>query len=451
MTSSSRAARIDPLMGKIFIETYGCQMNALDSDLILSRMQAGGYSPTEVREEADVILFNTCSVREHAEERALSNAGLVQRLKKKRPDLVVGIVGCMAQNRQDRLFQQLPHVQLIVGPRHMGAIPRLVDEIRRSGQRRIAVADFDDEFIDGADAMQSRASRAQAYVKAMEGCDLSCTFCIVPTTRGAEVSRPPERIVEEVRRLAAEGTVEITLLGQTVNSYGKGLKPACDLGGLLRKVSEVEGIRRIRFITSHPSFVRTSLVEAMRDLPKVCKYLHIPVQSGSNRILKAMRRGYTVERYLEICDTLRAQVAGIEIASDFIVGFPGETAEDFDQTVALMERVRFQNSFVFKYSPRPGTDAAALTDDVPEEEKKRRNQVLLDVQERISLDFNRRRIGTTMEILVEGPSKRDPRRQTGRTDTHQIVNFEAGRDLAGSFATVDITGATALALTGSLR
>jgi tRNA-2-methylthio-N6-dimethylallyladenosine synthase len=437
-------------MGKIFIETYGCQMNALDSDLILSRMQAQGYSPTESREEADVILFNTCSVREHAEERALSNAGLVQRLKKKRPDLVVGIVGCMAQNKQDRLFQQLPHVQLIVGPRHMGAIPRLVEEIRSSGQRRIAVEDFDDEFIDGADAVQSRRSRAQAYVKAMEGCDLSCTFCIVPTTRGTEVSRPPERIVEEVRRLAAEGCVEVTLLGQTVNSYGKGLKPYCDLGGLLRRVSEVDAIRRIRFITSHPSFVRPGLVEAMRDLPQVCKYLHIPVQSGSDRVLKAMRRGYSVDRYLEICDTLRSRVAGIELASDWIVGFPGETAEDFDRTVALMERVRFQNSFIFKYSPRPGTDAASLADDVPEEEKKRRNQVLLDVQERISLDLNRRRIGQKMEVLVEGPSKRDPRRQTGRTDTHQIVNFEAGRDLAGQFVTVEIRGASAVALSGTL-
>jgi tRNA-2-methylthio-N6-dimethylallyladenosine synthase len=333
----------------------------------------------------------------------------------------------------------------------MGAIPRLVEEIRSSGQRRIAVEDFDDEFIDGADAVQSRSSRAQAYVKAMEGCDLSCTFCIVPTTRGSEVSRPPERIVEEVRRLAAEGTVEVTLLGQTVNSYGKGLKPYCDLGGLLRRVSEVDGIRRIRFITSHPSFVRPSLVEAMRDLPKVCKYLHIPVQSGSDRVLKAMRRGYTVDRYLEICDTLRSQVAGIELASDWIVGFPGETAEDFDRSVALMERIRFQNSFIFKYSPRPGTDAASLADDVPEEEKKRRNQVLLDVQERVSLDLNRRRIGQRMEVLVEGPSKRDPRRQTGRTDTHQIVHFEAGRDLAGQFATVEITAASAVALSGTLQ
>ena len=437
-------------MGKVFIETYGCQMNSLDSDLILSRMQAEGYALTDVREEADVILFNTCSVREHAEERALSNAGLVQRLKKNRPGLVVGLVGCMAQNRQDRLFQQLPHVQLIVGPRHMGAIPRLVEEIRSTGQRRIAVADFDDEFIDGADAVHSRATRAQAYVKAMEGCDLSCTFCIVPTTRGAEISRPPERIVEEVRRLAAGGTVEVTLLGQTVNSYGKGLKPPCDLGGLLRRVSEVDGIRRIRFITSHPSFVRPSLIEAMRDLPKVCKYLHFPAQSGSNPVLKAMRRGYTVERYLELVDTLRAEVPGIELASDFIVGFPGETAEDLDRSVALMERVRFQNSFVFKYSPRPGTDAAALADDVPEEEKKRRNQLLLDVQEKHSLEHNRALVGRTAEILVEGPSKRDPKRQSGRTDTNQIVNFDAGRDLAGRFVTVEITGATPNALSGAL-
>jgi tRNA-2-methylthio-N6-dimethylallyladenosine synthase len=437
-------------MGKIFIETYGCQMNTLDSDLILSRMQAEGWAPTDVKEDADVILFNTCSVREHAEERALSNAGMVQKLKKSRPDLVVGLVGCMAQNRQDQLFKQLPHVQLIVGPRHMGAIPRLVQEIRTSGQRRIAVADFDDEFIDGADAVQSRTTQTQAYIKAMEGCDLSCTFCIVPTTRGTEISRPPERIVEEVRRLAAAGTVEITLLGQTVNSYGKGLKPYCDLGGLLRKVSEIDGLRRIRFITSHPSFVRPSLIEAMRDLPKVCKYLHFPAQSGSNAVLKAMRRGYTVERYLEIVDTLRAEVPGIELASDFIVGFPGETAEDFDKTVALMERVRFQNSFVFKYSPRPGTDAAALTDDVPEEEKKRRNEALLDLQERQSLEHNRKFVGRTVEVLGEGVSKRNADRQTGRTDTNQIVNFDAGRDLTGKFVMVEITAASPTAFIGKL-
>src|SRR5688572_25959037 len=258
-------------MGKIYLETFGCQMNALDSELILSKMKDQGYTTTEARDEADVILFNTCSVREHAEEKALSHAGMVRKLKGRRPDLVVGVVGCMAQNRQEALFKQLPHVQLIVGPRHFGAIPRLVEEIRSTGQKRIAVADIDDEFIDGAEAVSTRTSRTQAYVKAMEGCDLSCAFCIVPATRGSEVSRPPD----------AEGTVEVTLLGQTLNSYGKGLKPYCDLGGLLRKLSDIDGLRRIRFITSHPSFVRPSLIEAMRDLPKVCKYLHFPAQSGS--------------------------------------------------------------------------------------------------------------------------------------------------------------------------
>ena len=270
-------------MGKIYLETFGCQMNALDSELILSKMKDQGYTTTEAKDEADVILFNTCSVREHAEEKALSHAGLVKKMKAARPELVVGVVGCMAQNKQDALFKQLPHVQLIVGPRHFGAIPRLVEEIRSTGQKRIAVADIDDEFIDGAEAVATRSTRFQAYVKAMEGCDLSCAFCIVPTTRGAEVSRPPERIVEECRRLAADGTVEVTLLGQTVNSYGKGLKPYVDLGGLLRRVSEVDGLRRIRFITSHPSFVRPSLIEAMRDLPKVCKYSTSPPSRARTR------------------------------------------------------------------------------------------------------------------------------------------------------------------------
>jgi tRNA-2-methylthio-N6-dimethylallyladenosine synthase len=437
-------------MRKIYLETYGCQMNALDSELILSRMRDQGYAPTDSRDEADVILFNTCSVREHAEEKALSNAGVVRKLKNRKPDLVVGIVGCMAQNRQDRLFQSLPHLQLIVGPRQMGAIPRLVDEVRATGERRIAVADFDEEFIDGADAVRTRASRAQAYVKVMEGCDLSCTYCVVPFTRGGEISRPPERILEEVRRLASEGTVEITLLGQTVNSYGKGLKPAIDLGGLLRRLQEVDGLRRIRFITSHPSYVRPSLVEALRDLPKVCKYLHFPPQSGSDRILKAMRRGYDVARYLEIVDRLRAEVPGIELAGDLIVGFPGETDEDFARTVELMERVRFQNSFVFRYSPRPGTDAAGLPDDVPDEVKASRNQALLDLQARISLEKNRAQVGRRVEVLVEGPSRRDPSRMTGRTGTNQLVHFEAGRDLAGRFVQVDLVRASAVAFVGTL-
>jgi tRNA-2-methylthio-N6-dimethylallyladenosine synthase len=435
---------------RLFIESYGCQMNVLDSQLIAGRMASDGYEIAGRPEDADVVLFNTCSVREHAEDRALSNAGRLKRLKARRPDLIVGIVGCMAQNRQEELFERLPHVQLIVGPRRLGAIPRLVEEIRRTGRRRIAVEDFDEEFIDGAETPALRSSPVQAYVKAMEGCDMSCAFCIVPTTRGAEVSRPPEAIVEECRRLAGRGVVEVTLLGQTIDSYGKGLAPRVDLGGLLRRVHEIPGLRRIRFITSHPSFVRDSLVDALAELPRVCKYLHMPAQSGSDAVLKAMRRGYTVAKYLEIVERLRARVPGVEIASDFIVGFPGETDADFDRTVALMERVRFQGSFVFRYSPRPGTDAAKLADDVPEREKARRNAALLDVQERISREKNAARVGRRLEVLVEGPSKRDARRLAGRTDTNLIVHFDGDPSLAGRFVGVEIRSATALSLSGAM-
>ncbi len=435
---------------KLYIESFGCQMNVLDSQLITGRLDRDGYELTGEQNDADVILFNTCSVREHAEEKAISHAGTLKHLKKRKPDVIVGIVGCMAQNKQDEIFDRLPHVQLVVGPRKLAAIPRLLEEIRATGGRRIAVEDTDAEFIDGADVATVRPTPFQAYIKAMEGCDMSCTFCIVPTTRGVEVSRTPEAIVEEVRRVAGDGCVEVTLLGQTIDSYGKGIKPAIDLGGLLRKVHEVPGIRRIRFITSHPSFVRESLVEAMRDLPRVCKYVHMPAQSGSDAVLKRMRRGYTVEKYVSIVDRLRERVPGVEIASDWIVGFPEETAEDFDKSVALMERVRFQNSYVFQYSPRPGTDAAAMTDDVALGEKKRRNQVLLDMQARISGEKNAARLGRRMEVLGEGPSKTREDRQTGRTDTNQVVNFDAGRDFRGQFVDVEITGASAVALKGRL-
>ena len=272
----------------------------------------------------------------------MSNAGSLKSLKRRRPDAIVGVVGCAVQNLRDGIFDRLPHVQLIVGPRRFGAIPRLVEEIRRTGLRRIAVEDCDDEFIDGADVDSARETPFKAFVKAMEGCDLSCAFCIVPTTRGGETSRTPETIVDEVRRLADSGVVEITLLGQTIDSYGKGLKPAIDLGGLIRRVSDVPGIRRIRFITSHPSFMREPIIEALRELPKACKYVHMPAQSGSDAVLKRMRRGYTVARYLALVARLRERVPGVEIASDFIVGFPGETEADFEATLELSRRVRFQ-------------------------------------------------------------------------------------------------------------
>ncbi|OHB70919.1 MAG: tRNA (N6-isopentenyl adenosine(37)-C2)-methylthiotransferase MiaB [Planctomycetes bacterium RBG_16_43_13] len=432
----------------VYIETFGCQMNKLDSELVAGRFLEEGYSITKDKKSADVILFNTCSVREHAEERVYSRAGTLKSLKRKNPHLVIGVLGCMAQNHQGQVIERLPHVDLVAGPRKINSIPDLVDDIKKSKTQVIAIDKEGEEYTDVFRREDARETPFQAYVKIMEGCDCSCTFCIVPSVRGSEVSRSPDVIVDEVKKLADSGCVEITLLGQTVNSYGKGLNPKIDLGGLLEKVHEVEGIRRIRFITSHPIFVRKSLIDAMSDLPKVCKYLHIPAQSGSNRILKLMKRGYTSERYVEMVNELRENVKGIEIASDFIVGFPTETEEDFQNTVEFMQKVRFQNSFVFKYSPRPGTDAAELEDDVPLTVKKERNQILLNVQNRVSLEKNKDIVDKKVEILVEGPSKSNPQRQTGRTDSNAIAVFESPNNLKGKFINVEITNATSLTLFG---
>lgn len=434
----------------LYIETFGCQMNQLESELIAGRLAKDGYALTPNKRDADLILFNTCSVREHAEERAFSHAGTVRKLKERRPGLVVGIVGCAAQNHGAALWDRLPFVDLVVGPRWLGAIPRLAEEVRITGQRRVATDEFDQEFIEPAHHTEARRTPFQAYVKVMEGCDLSCSFCIVPRTRGAEVSRRPEEIVDEVRRLVEGGVVEVTLLGQTVNSYGKGLKPYCDLAGLLERLNDIEGLRRIRFVTSHPVFMKRRLIEAMRDLPKVCKYIHIPAQSGSDRILALMKRRYTRARYMEIANELVETVPGIAIQTDFIVGFPTESDMDFEATESLVREVRFQGSFVFKYSVRPGTESAGLPDDVPEAVKKERNQRLLAVQEEVSRERNRAQHGRRVEILVEGPSRTNPRRQTGRTDTNQIVVFEAGRDLRGRFVQVVIERSTPLTLFGTL-
>lgn len=437
-------------MRRVYIETFGCQMNQLETELILGKLAGRGYQVTERKDQADLILYNTCSVREHAEERAMSHAGMVGKLKKKNPKLVVGIVGCMAQAKQKEIWGRLPFIDLIVGPRKLGAIPRLVEEIERTGEKRMATEEFDEEFIEPSHLTEARRTPFQAYIKVMEGCDMNCTFCIVPRTRGSEVSRTPEAIVDEARRLADQGVVEVTLLGQTVNSYGKGLKPYCDLAGLLERLNHIPGLRRIRFVTSHPVFMKRRLIEAMRDLPKVCKYIHVPAQSGSNRILEAMKRRYTRERYLEIAREMAESIPGVAIASDWIVGFPGETDEEFDRTVDLMKQVRCQNSFVFKYSPRPGTEAEGLADDVPETVKEERNRRLLAVQEEISGERNRSLVGKRFEVLVEGPSKHVKTKWMGRADSNQIVCFEAGRDLTGTFVQVDVTAATPLTLTGTL-
>lgn len=437
-------------MKRVYIETFGCQMNKLDSELILGRLMQEEYILTKNKNDADVILFNTCSVRKHAEDKAFSHIGSLKFQKRKNPRLIIGVVGCMAQNYKHKIIERASHVDLVVGTHRFGSIPQLIKEVENSGVSRINCEDSNKEFLDIFHTEYGRETPFQSYVKIMEGCNCSCSFCVVPFVRGKEISRQPQEIIDEIKKLAFEGCVEITLLGQTVNSYGLKLKPKTNLGELLYKVSDVEGIKRIGFITSHPSFVQKKLIDAIRDLPKVCRYLHIPAQSGSNRILKLMRRGYTAEEYLDIVNELRENVKDIEIASDFIVGFPTEIDGDFQDSIELMEKISFRNSFIFKYSSRPCTEAANLKDDVPYIVKKERNQTLLDIQKKISLVKNKELIGKVVEILVEGPTKTNSKRLMGRTNTNAIVVFDSGEDLIGRFINVKITNVTHLTLFGEV-
>ncbi len=444
----------------VWIETFGCQMNVLDSELVLGRLLKEGYAAATDRARADVILFNTCSVRDHAEQRLNSRVGSLQALKRRRPGLVIGILGCQAQREGEALLRRLPHVDLVVGTRQYPRLPELLREAREGTRARVAT-ETDGGLLDPDHATQGRPRPFQAYVKVTEGCNCGCAFCVVPGTRGREVSRPPAAIVEEARRLAGTGVVEITLLGQNIPSYGNDLRPRVPLADLLRRVHDVDGPLRLRFVTGHPAFVTTALLEAVRDLPRICPYLHLPAQSGSDRILKAMRRGYTAARYRAICGEARALIPGAEIASDFIAGFPGETEEDHAATAQLMRDLRFGTAYVFKYSTRPGTAAAALPDDVDDATKKRRHAELLGIQSRVQLAANRALAGTEVEILVEGRAARplktpagtapgDPPTWTGRTRTGRIAVYRAGRDLTGRLARIRVVEATALTLIGEL-
>ncbi len=433
---------------KVLVYTFGCQMNKLDSELVLSALRGAGYTVTDRLEEADVVLFNTCSVREHAEERVYSRLGALKRLKQNKPELLIGVLGCMAQKDGAEILRRAPHVDLVCGTR---MFPRIADLLDRSAKLRGPVLALEDDVnVSYHRVPRDRPNRFQAYVSVMRGCDNFCSYCVVPYVRGREVSRPFAVIVDEVRRLVDDGCVEVTLLGQNVNSYGKSLDGNADLPGLVGKLQEIEGLHRIRFITSHPKDITRKILEAMRDSSKVCEYLHMPAQSGSDDILGAMRRGYTAARYRELVATAREMVPGVAISSDFIVGFPGETEADFERTVELARDCRFQNSFVFKYSPRRGTHAAQLADDVPREEKRRRNNVLLREQEKISFESHRQYLGRTVEVLVEGPSKKDSNMLVGRLRTNHIVHFPGSQEERGRLREVCVTECTPLTLLGEL-
>jgi tRNA-2-methylthio-N6-dimethylallyladenosine synthase len=444
-------------------------MNKLDSELVESKLQKRGYVPAPSEAEADVVLLNTCSVRQHAEDRVWSRLGSLRVRKRTEPGLVVGVLGCMAEEHQRYLLSRMPHVDLVVGPSAFGDIDVTIERARERNQelQRAAGPARRKRDVVGAGVVATgqgvsgdtivrdvrvRPHRSQAFVSVMRGCNMPCTYCIVPTTRGDEVSRPVADIVLEAERLCADGVTEITLLGQTVNAYGRDLGPGVTLARLLEALAAIPSLRRLAFITSHPNFLSPELVAAIAGLPKVARYLHLPVQSGSNAVLKAMRRGYTVERYLLRVEQLRAAAPDVELHSDFIVGYPGETEQDFEATAALMERVRFAQSYVFQYSPRPGTVAAALPDDVPKIEKERRNQRLLAIQERVCQELHAALVGSVQEVLVEGPSARDPGRLSGRTVHHRIVHFDAPPDaaaLAGRYVPVRIDRALAHSLLGT--
>lgn len=456
---------------RLYIETVGCQMNVLDSELVAADLLQAGYELVDSPRKADTILFNTCSVRQHAEDKVYSALGRLKHIKDQQPHKIIGVLGCMAQKDQRQIFRRAPQVDLVVGPGQLGRLPALLERIaagegpqmevspeRTSGDRVSVRTSFAGH--DPPRASKIRPVPHQAMVRVMFGCDKFCTYCIVPSVRGPEQSRPAAEIEAEVRRLAEEGCLEVTLLGQTVNSYtDKTGGRTVRLADLLYRVHDVEGLARLKFVTNYPKQMNAELLGAVRDLWKVSPYLHVPVQSGSNRILRRMKRGYTVEAYREMLGQIRETIPEAAITSDFIVGFPGETEEDYQQTVDLVRQSRFKNSFIFKYSPRPKTKAAELyEDDVPDEVKRRRNNDLLAIQNAISLEDNQPLAGRRVEILVEGPSKAARKRSSdgeltqlmGRTVCDRIVVFDGPDELAGSLLNVTIEKADAFTLFGRL-
>ena len=435
-------------MLKLHLITYGCQMNEYDSERVAGLLKHARYELTESPEAADLILLNTCSIRERAEEKVFSQLGSLRRLKSANPDLLIGVMGCMAQLQQGRIQERAPFVDLVFGSPAIARVGELVARAR--AERRPVIETGEGPLVKIA-TPPDETRRLKAFVTIMEGCEKHCTFCVVPTTRGRERSHPPESVLEEIRGLAARGCREVTLLGQTVNAYGRDLTPPTDLADLLERVNAIAGIERIRFTTSNPYNLNRRLMRAIREVPKVVEYLHLPLQSGSDRILERMNRGYTRARYLELIAEIEETVPDIALSTDLIVGFPGETDEDFQQTVDVVERLRYDNVFAFRYSRRPGTPAAEMPDQVPDEIKASRNTRILTVATRVAAERSRALEGRVLPILADGLSRKNAREATGRTRCNRVVNFDPeGQDLFGEVVPVLITQALPHSLRGAL-
>ena len=454
-----RLPKTTPHVNRVHIKTYGCQMNERDSEAVAAMLRARGYRIVAREEDCDIMLLNTCSVRDLAEQKAIGKAANVQHRKKKQPDFVLGILGCMAQNRGAALLDQLPDVDLIIGTQKFHQVPGYLDNLRAA---RDAGAPIGETIVDIAEETDSQNTirdhelaehQVSAFVSIQQGCNMDCAFCIVPKTRGDERSRPMDEIVRECEQLAARGVKEVTLLGQIVTSYGRrdyvhtnGISPFVQL---LERVHAIDGIERIRFTSPHPRGFKDDLVAAYGRLPKLCGYVHLPMQSGSNRILRAMNRPYTRERYREIVDALRAVRSEMYFSTDVIVGFPGETEEDFAQTRELFAACNYDMAYIFKYSIRTGTPAATMEAQVPEDVKERRNEQLLDLLRQNSERRNALLLGTVEEVLVEGPDK-SGLHFTGRTRGNRVCVFDADSRLVGSLVPLRITRASVSTLYGEL-
>lgn len=467
-------------MKRLYIETVGCQMNLLDSEMVVASLRRVGYELTYEATDADTILFNTCSVRQHAEDKTYSALGRLRRHKEKFPHKIIGVMGCMAQKDQRLIFQRAPYVDIVVGPGQLSQIPELIQQAEAGAKEQLAVSlgrrdgTLDDikrshETFDPLRDPTMRPTPFQAYLRIQIGCDKFCTYCIVPMTRGPEQGRDPAQIVAEARLLAEQGCKEITLLGQTVNSYkhtsgGKTTR----LADLLYQLHEIPGLVRLKFVTNYPKDMTRELLTAVRDLPKCSPYLHVPAQSGSNVILERMKRGYTVEDYRDMMARIAEHLPGAAVSSDFIVGFCGETEESFERTCDLVREGGFKNSFIFKYSERPGTKGASLyPDDIPDDVKRRRNNELLAIQNQISIEDNERLLGRTVEVLVEGPSKAAEKEEEireephvhsesdvlqliGRTHDDRIVVFEGNRRQIGQLMPVAVYDCNSHTLFGAV-
>ncbi|MBC3863881.1 tRNA (N6-isopentenyl adenosine(37)-C2)-methylthiotransferase MiaB [Undibacterium jejuense] len=436
---------------KVFIKTFGCQMNEYDSDKMADVLNVSeGLIKTDTPEDADIVLLNTCSVREKASEKVFSDLGRLRELKRKRPDMLIGVGGCVASQEGEAIIKRAPYVDVVFGPQTLHRLPQLIDARRSSGRSQVDISFPEIEKFDHMPP--AKVDGATAYVSIMEGCSKYCSYCVVPYTRGEEVSRPFEDVLAEVAGLAAQGVKEISLLGQNVNAYRGVMEDGeiADFALLIEYVAEFPEIERIRFVTSHPKEFTQRLIDCYAKVPKLVNHLYLPAQHGSDRILSAMKRGYTAIEYKSVIRRLKKVRPDMSVSSDFIVGFPGETDEDFDALMKLIDDVGFDNSFSFIFSPRPGTPAANLEDDTPQELKLRRLQTLQAVIDSNTKKYSNAMIGTVQRILVDGPSVKDPNELQGRTENNRVVNFAGGKELIGTLVNTVITESYNYSLRGEL-